>query len=173
MRLITLLEARDRDVRAESSIGFHRPVRALLHAGDDDLAGRDRFIAASDGGRERDGARLISVTRTVTSNSCSKRSARWKSNVAVDARPADVAVGRVDAEPGLAPERVLGFLHVAEEPAEMHDAGRVGLVELDAAFQTVLSQGSLVLMVLGVLRFWFSRFQVQVLENSNSRTENP
>ena len=33
-------------------------------------------------------------------------------------------------------ERVLGFLHVAEEPAEMHDAGRIGLVETDAALET-------------------------------------
>src|SRR5262249_43338291 len=50
-----------------------------------------------------------------------------------DARPADVAVGRMNAEAGLAPHRVFGFLHVTEEPAEMHDAGDIGLVELDTA----------------------------------------
>src|SRR5258708_5167549 len=41
----------------------------------------------------------------------------------------------MDAQPRLAPEGVLGFLHVAEEPAEMDDAGRVRFVELDPASQ--------------------------------------
>jgi hypothetical protein len=44
----------------------------------------------------------------------------------------------MDAEPGLTPERVLGFLHVAEEPAEMDDAGDVGLVELHPSPQDEL-----------------------------------
>src|SRR5436190_15003703 len=55
-----------------------------------------------------------------------------------DARPPDVAPGRMDAEARLAPERVLRLLHVAEEPAEMNDAGDVGFVELDAATESVL-----------------------------------
>ncbi len=42
-----------------------------------------------------------------------------------------------DAEPGLAPHRVLGFFEIAEEPAEVHDARHVGLVELHAALQAV------------------------------------
>jgi hypothetical protein len=39
-----------------------------------------------------------------------------------DAGPVDVAAGRRDAQAGFAPERVLGLLHVAEIPAEVHDA---------------------------------------------------
>ena len=68
-----------------------------------------------------------------TSNSSSKRSARRNSKEVATARPADLGPGGRDAEPGRPPQRVLGLLHVAEEDAEVHEAGRVRLVELDAA----------------------------------------
>src|SRR2546425_131357 len=48
--------------------------------------------------------------------------------------------GRRRAQAGFAPERVLGFLHVAEIPTEVHDARRIGLVELDAAFMPILAE---------------------------------
>ena len=71
--------------------------------------------------------------RIATSNSSSKRSGAVEVEAGGDARKADAGVPRGDAQPGLAPERVLGFLHVAEEAAEVHDAGGVGFVELNAA----------------------------------------
>src|SRR5262249_20388654 len=58
-----------------------------------------------------------------------------------DARPADLAAGRMDAQAGLAPHRVLGLFHVAEEPAEVHDAGDIGFVELNAASDLELTYG--------------------------------
>src|SRR6266850_158399 len=59
-----------------------------------------------------------------------------------DARPPDFGAWRRDAEAGLAPQRVLGLLHVAEEPAEMHDAGGVRLVELDASGVPIFTRHS-------------------------------
>jgi hypothetical protein len=41
----------------------------------------------------------------------------------------------MDAKSGGAPERVLGFLHVDEKPAEMENAGDVGLVKLHSSSQ--------------------------------------
>ena len=58
-----------------------------------------------------------------------------------DARPAEVAVRGMDAETGLAPQRVLRLLHVAVKPGEVDDARHVGLVELDAAPKSILAQG--------------------------------
>ena len=40
-------------------------------------------------------------------------------------RPFHVGNDRSNAQAGLAPESVLGFFHIPEEPAEVHDAGRV------------------------------------------------
>src|SRR5262245_21523758 len=56
-----------------------------------------------------------------------------------DARPPQLALGRVDAQPRGAPQRVFGLLHVAVEPAAMDDAGDVGFVVLDAAAKRVVS----------------------------------
>ena len=53
-------------------------------------------------------------------------------------RPSNAAARGSDAQPRRAPERVLGFLHVPEEPSEMHDAGRIDLVILHAAREPVL-----------------------------------
>jgi hypothetical protein len=46
----------------------------------------------------------------------------------------------VDAEPGLPPQRVLGLFHVAEEGAEMNDAGGVGFVEMDTASEPIFTE---------------------------------
>jgi len=50
-----------------------------------------------------------------------------------DAGPPVGRIGREDAHAVGAPQRVLRLLQVAEEGAEMHDAGGIRLVELDPA----------------------------------------
>src|SRR5438105_7439832 len=59
-----------------------------------------------------------------------------------DARPPDFRAWWRDTEAGLAPQRVLGLLHVAEEPAEMHNASGVRLVELDASRVPIFTRHS-------------------------------
>ena len=49
-----------------------------------------------------------------------------------EARPANVAAWRRDCQAGGAPQRMLGFLHIAKHHREVHDAGEVRLGELDA-----------------------------------------
>ena len=72
-------------------------------------------------------------SRTLTSNSCSNRSGAVVLARGGHARPADGRLVRVDAQAGLAPQRVLGVLEVAEEVREVDDAGGVRLGERDTA----------------------------------------
>src|SRR5262249_47394007 len=57
-----------------------------------------------------------------------------------DAGPADLRIGRMNTQPRLAPERMLRFLHIAEEPAEVHDSCCVRFVELNATAQTIFAR---------------------------------
>src|SRR5262245_51431135 len=119
---------------------LHRPIGILAHAGDRHHASGDLFIAFGQQAAVADRSpadlddpqpdiELILETQRPT-----------EVEVGVDARPPDVRVAGMDAQSRLAPQRVLGFLHVAEEPAEMDDAGGVGLVELDPSPQDVFAQ---------------------------------
>jgi hypothetical protein len=45
-----------------------------------------------------------------------------------------------DVEPGCSPHRVLSFLHVAEEHAEMDNACGIGFVKLNASRESELAQ---------------------------------
>ena len=56
------------------------------------------------------------------------------------AREADVGAARGDAEPRLAPQRVLGLLHVAEVDAEMDDARGVHFVERHTTMEGELGE---------------------------------
>ena len=62
-----------------------------------------------------------------TSNSSSKWSGAWNSIDAATRGKPRLEPGVHNRQPGRAPERMLGFLHVAEELAEMDDAGQVRL----------------------------------------------
>src|SRR5262245_42666148 len=112
----------------------------LPHADDRHRAGRDVRVALLQRARVRD--RLLRQRRDAQQDVELVLEAQRAMELerGRDARPPDVGVRRMNAQAGFAPERVLGFLHVAEEPAEMDDARDVGLVELHTAAQVILAQ---------------------------------
>lgn len=46
----------------------------------------------------------------------------------------------MDAETGLSPKRVFGFLHVSEVITEVDNSGHVGLVEVDSPFESIFAE---------------------------------
>src|SRR5215208_2696195 len=99
---------------------FHRLAWFRAHALDGNLPCRDFHVTLGHDAFVPDRARVLADDPQMDLEVVAESQGTVKLERGFDPRPSDMrAIG--DAQPGLAPHRMFGFLHVTEEPAEMDD----------------------------------------------------